>query len=802
MISKQYVCYFCTTVNQKAKYIVRKLPLLILGSFLFVGCNMTRYVPEDKYLMSDINYEIDNRQINKDELSSYVRQEENLKILGFLKFHLWLYNLSPKEKQKSWLRNIGEPPAIYDMILNEKSSMQIQQYLFNKGYYQAKISNKVDFKKKKAFVTYCIETGKPYLIRNINYDIKDLRIKDFILESTDESLIKKGDIFDVDVLNQERSRITRVLNNKGFYRFVNEYVHFKVDSTLSPLQVDIEMTVENPRLSSDPSKEIAHKQYFINDYSINIFTPQKGISSVNFQDFTDTTSLAGYTFLHKGKIPLKVKTISKTIEMEQGDLYSKSKEERTQNNLYSIRQFKFVNIQFVEDPLRGDSLKGWLNGKILLPMQVKQNYSFDIEGTNTSDIEGTYTSDTEGTKTSANLGIAGNLNYQHRNLIRGGEIFDITLRGATERQLTEVGTFVMNEVGTAIKLSLPGFWLPVNEKKMNLYSMPFTSFSASYNFQERYNYTRTIVNATFGYQWKSRATHSHSLNLIDLNQVYISRINQAFLDSIKYLSIRSSYTDHIISATSYSFVYNNQDIKKRPDYQYFRMNLEVAGNALWLFSSLTGQEKYNSQDPSSEFNTTYYKLFNTRFAQYLKGDFEYRYGYRFDKYNSIATRAFLGVAFPYGNFNVIPFERRYYTGGANGIRAWQVRTLGPGTYSGGATDPNQSADIMMEANIEYRFKLFWILEGALFIDAGNIWAINNSNDNPEGAVFKFDRFYDEFAVGTGSGLRLVTNYFIFRADLGLKLRDPSRLSGERWIPGRRSFETSDLNFNIAIGYPF
>jgi outer membrane protein assembly factor BamA len=736
--------------------------------------------------MSNIDYRIDNKQINKEELSSYVRQEENLKILGFIKFHLWLYNLSKKNKTKSWFREIGEPPAIYDEVLINKSTSQIQQYLYNKGYYKAKVSSKVDLKKKKARATYIIETGNPYIIRNITYNIKDSRINDYFQANKDESLIKSGDIFDVDVLDQERSRITRLLNNKGFFKFMDEYIHFKIDSSLSSLQADIEMTIDNPRLSSDLSKETAHKQFYIKDYSINVFTPQKGINSVNFQDFSDTTRLDGLTFFHKGRIPLKVKTIAKTIEMVPGDLYSKTKEERTQNNLYSIRQFKFVNIQFSEDQTSNDSLKGWLNGKIFLPIQVKQNYSFDIEGTNTS----------------GNFGIAGNLNYQHRNLFKGGEIFDITLKGATERQLTEGGTFVMNELGTVVKLSLPGFWLPVNEKKLNLYSMPITSFSASYNFQERRDYTRTILNATLGYQWKSSANISHSLNLVDLNSVYIYRIDPAFLEDIKNLYIKSSYTDHIISATSYSWIYNNQNIKKKPDYQYFRMNLETAGNTLWVLSSLTGREKFNSEDPSSEFNTTYYKLFNTRFAQYLKGDFEYRYGYRFDKYNSIATRAFFGIAFPYGNFNVVPFEKRYFTGGANGIRAWQVRTLGPGSYSEDSLDyPNQSADIKMEANIEYRFKLFWMIEGALFVDAGNVWAINR-NDNREGAVFKFNKFYDEFAVGTGFGLRLVTNYFIVRTDLGLKLRDPALLPGERWIPGNRKFNSSDLNLNIAIGYPF
>lgn len=755
-------------------------------AILFEGCNTTRYIPEDKYLMNNIDYKIDNRQINKDELATYVRQEENLKILGFIKFHLWLYNLSKKDKPKSWFREIGEPPAIYDEVLIKKSASQIQQYLYNKGYYRAKVTDDTNFKNKKASVTYKVETGEPYLIRNIQYTINDSRINDCVRAIEDESLLKSGDILDVDVLEQERARITLALNNIGYFKFEDGYIHFKIDSSFQSSQADINVMIDNPRLSSDPSKEIAHKQFYIEDYSINVFSPQKGTSSVDFKDFSDTTRLPGYTFLYKGRIPLKVKTIFKTIEMDPGDLYSKTKEERTQNNLYSIRQFKFVNIQFAEDQTKGDSLNGWLKGRIFLPTQVKQNYSFNVEGTNTS----------------GNFGIAGNLGYQHRNLFRGGEIFDITLKGATERQLTEGGTFVMNELGTVVKLSLPGFLLPVNEKKIKLHSMPFTYFSAAYNFQERLYYTRTIVNATMGYQWKSSAHVSHSLNLIDLNSVYIYRISQAFLDSIsKDLYIKSSYTDHIISATSYSFVFNNQDIKKRPDYHYFRMNLETAGNTLWLFSTLTGQPKYNSQDPSSEFNTKYYKLFNTRFAQYLKGDFEYRYGYRFDKFNSIATRAFFGISVPYGNFNVTPFEKRYFTGGANGIRAWQVRTLGPGSYKYGYNDPNQSADIMMEANIEYRFKLFWMLDGALFVDAGNIWAIND-NDSREGAVFKFDEFYKEFAVGTGFGLRLVTNYFIVRTDLGLKLRDPALLPDVPWIPGKRQFNSSDLNLNIAIGYPF
>jgi outer membrane protein assembly factor BamA len=777
-------------VKQITKYFIWNLFSISLGAILLSGCVTTRFVPDEKYLMSNINYEIDNRQVNKEELSSYVRQEENLKILGFIKFHLWLYNLSKREKPKSWFRNIGEAPAIYDEVLINKSATQIKQYLNNKGYYQAKVVGKSILKNKKAKVTFIIETGKPYRIRNIAISVNDSRISDFIQSSKTESLIKSGDILDVDILDKERSRITRILNNKGLFKFVDEYIHFKIDSSFALLQADVALVIDNPRMLSDLTKEIAHKQYYIEDYSINVFTPPKGENAVSFQDFSDTTHLNGYIFLHKDEIPLKIKTILKTIEMKPGDLYNKTKEERTQNNLYSIRQFKFVNIQFLENLTKCDSLRGWVNGKIFLPLQVKQNYSFNIEGTNSF----------------GNFGIAGNLNFQHRNLFRGGEMFDITLRGATERQIAEVDgkktQFIMNELGSTVKLSLPGFLLPINEKRFNLYSMPFTTFSVSYNYQERPKYTRTIINSTFGYQWKTSSNLSHFLNLIDLNSVYIFRIDPVFLEDIKDLNMKSSYTDHIISATSYSIIFNNQDIKKRPDYKYFRMNLETAGNTLWLLSTLTGQAKYVSQETVSGYSSKYYELFNTRFAQYLKCDFEYRYGYRFDKYNSVATRAFGGIAIPYGNFNVMPPEKLYFTGGANGIRAWQVRTLGPGAYSKDSTDyPNQSGDIKIEANIEYRFKLFWIIEGALFVDAGNVWSINR-NDNREGSVFKFDRFYDEIAIGTGFGLRLVTNYFIVRADMGLKLRDPALLSGQRWIPGNRSFNSSDLNFNIAIGYPF
>jgi outer membrane protein assembly factor BamA len=232
------------------------------------------------------------------------------------------------------------------------------------------------------------------------------------------------------------------------------------------------------------------------------------------------------------------------------------------------------------------------------------------------------------------------------------------------------------------------------------------------------------------------------------------------------------------------------------------LGAEVAGNTLWAMSRLFNRTEYVVDDPDPRFVSTYYRIFDTRFAQYIKADIDYRRGVRLNETHSIACRSFVGIGLPYGTYNVIPFERRYFTGGSNGIRAWQVRSLGPGSYTGGATEyPNQSSDIKLEANLEYRFKLIWMFEGALFLDGGNIWAINRK-DNREGVVFRFDTFYKEFALGTGFGLRIVAPFFIVRADLGLKLRDPALPEGNRWIPAERKFQRSDIALNIAVGYPF
>jgi hypothetical protein len=289
---------------------------------------------------------------------------------------------------------------------------------------------------------------------------------------------------------------------------------------------------------------------------------------------------------------------------------------------------------------------------------------------------------------------------------------------------------------------------------------------------------------------------------MDFNMVNLSRFDVDFINSIYDLYIRESFTDHLILATNYSFVYNTQPLLKKENYSYVKFTAESSGNLLYISSLLTGANKITEADSSGLKPVSYYQMLDTRYAQYLKSDIEFRKGYMIDKYNSIVGRLFFGAGFPYGNFKVLPFEKKYFTGGANGIRAWQVRSLGPGTYRAPkGSYPNQSGDIKLEANIEYRFKLIKYLEGAFFLDAGNVWAINEKDNRP-GAQFYIGEFYKQFAVGTGTGFRFDFTYFIFRLDLGMKIRDPAQVEHHGWITGARKITGQDFNLSFAIGYPF
>jgi len=774
---------------------IRKLvefKLIALAGVVFLlSCSPVKFVPNDKYLISKVQVEVDGERMNAETTKSLVKQKENYKILGFLKFHLMLYNLSSKKKTDDWLKRIGEPPQIYDEDLSKRTEEQLIQYANTHGYFDAKVENKVNFRenKRKVELKYILSQGQLYTIKRINYQILDTGLQNLYFKSGLTSKFKTGDGFDVDKLEKHQVDIVSLFQNNGYFYFSKDNIKFLADSSKYPKQLVVDLVISPTR--SNPTDSIKNfRKYYLNNFYFSVLPGNTSVSGNPNQKllFTDTLVWDRFTLYQNNQFIYHPSLFNRTMRLKSGSLYNNSDVESAFVAFNRLRQFRFVDIKFNETPALSDS--NLLDCNIRLAPLNKQSTTFDIEGTNTS----------------GNFGVAGNVTYQHRNVFRGAEVFQLVFLGGIERiQQPNNGIpdyFNTRELGTEASIMIPELLGPGNFIKAFDKFLPKTVITLGYNYQKRPEYTRTINTIKFGYDWKSTEFVRHIWNILDFNKVNVFDYDPEFINGIQDLYIKSSFTDHLIFAMNYAWTYNNQQLSKIKNYTYARFNIESSGNLLWAISELANREKYQVVDSVGLINEEYYKAFNTRFAQYIKTDIELRRSFEIDKYNSVVGRGFFGIGIPYGNFDVLPFEKKYFTGGANGIRAWPVRSLGPGTYKASPEEyPNQTADIKIEANLEYRFHLIAFFEGALFLDAGNIWAINEK-DNRDGALFKLNSFYRQIALGTGTGLRIDMSYFVIRLDLGMKLRDPAVSENNGWIIGNRRIENNDFNLTFAIGYPF
>jgi len=738
----------------------------------------------DRYRIS-----IKQGKVKKDDIKNYVRQKPNKRILG-IRFHLWLYNLSRKDKDEglsNWLRTIGEEPVIYDEFLSAKSKDLLKSYLDNKGYYSSVVQDTVQFKRKRARILYKIEVNEPYTIANVNYACNDSNLVPQVLPDTISSVIEPGDNFDLDLLQDERKRIETNLKNKGYYNFNKDFIFFQADSSASKKEVDLLMNIHPFQKKGDENNfiPVSHKKYFIKKVFVFTNFDQKEAlkQGSSYYSDLDTTYVDGIYFISKGEDKLSKRVVLQSNFIQEGEQYSLNNANKTYKHLNSLRLFKIINVQFnVIDSLENDSLNiGYLDCNIKLTKYYLQSYTVELQGTNSY----------------GNIGVGGNFLYQHRSLFGGAEITDFRINGAIESITDTIasGNNYTTEFGGNVIVSIPKFILPIfkAEKFSKKYS-PKTQISAGYNYQDRIDYRRSIANMSYGYIWDGNRYLKHSFKILELNAVNLPYASTDFKNYIDSTYLKSSYDNHLVSVTNYSLIFNNQDIKKARDFYFIRLNSEVSGNILSGVSELTNASKDENGS---------YMIFGIPFSQYAKFDLDFRYYDIIDKSNTIAYRLFGGVGIPYGNSFSLPFEKMYFSGGANSIRAWNVRDLGPGSYSGGSQTrfPNQTGDIKLEASVEYRFKMFWVLEGALFVDAGNVWNLNS--DEFEGGLFRKESFYKEFAVGSGVGTRFDFSFVIFRLDLGVKLRDPALPEDSRWIVGNRALKwQDDFTINIGIGYPF
>ena len=736
---------------------------------------MTKYVPNDQYLLKKVQIKSNIPDINNEELKSYLRQTPNNTILGFWPLKLGFYNLSNEDSTKwvnRWLRRIGEPPVIYDSLKTIYGCDELQKVIFNKGYLNAKVTSTTKTNKKHIKITYNIVPGEPYRFRNYFITIPDSTIAT-IVNKRNSSLIKQGNLFDVDKINEEREQIARLLRNHGYFNFRKELLLFYVDSTLNTNEIDAELSIQPQYLDNDSALQIIFSKKRIDNTTI-IALKDNDISNIsNLQ--LDTTYVNNIKIIYNTKNKaFRPKAIANKISIIPNILYSDFAVERTYSHLNSLSTAKYVNISFSEN----------LNNNLDAQVIITQNKPHTVS----AEIEGTYSG--------GDLGIGAAIGYKNNNIFHGSEILNINVNGGYEAigSLSEYQSAW--DIGGEASLTFPTLLMPMT-KDFKRRSSGTTEIAASVNFQQRPEYQRNIAGAGIKYNWHLRRIN-FTFNLLDLSYIYLPYMTDAFKD--KYMkptsSIRFSYEDHFIMRWGLSLnMSNRRNMTFNTNSFYtFRANVRTAGNLLYGISSLIKQEKNKDG---------VYEIFNIQYSQFAKADIDFAYNWYITDKSRLVFHTGLGVGIPYGNASILPFEERYYSGGANSMRGWSARRLGPGNFknnSGSIDFMKQSGDIKLDLNLEARFRLIWKLEAALFLDAGNIWTIHDYAEQPTG-VFRWNEFYKQIACNYGVGLRLDFDFFVIRVDMGIKLYDPGYpIENERW----RTDLTwkNDFALHFAVGYPF
>jgi outer membrane protein insertion porin family len=759
---------------------------------LITSCSNTRYISKGKYLLKSnkvsieqkINLlDIKNQLENKSELESamlqYAKQKPNRKTLFLFKINLYAYNIANKGKIRKWknwiINSFGEEPTIFDSVLVNESILQMKEYLNNQGYFDSEVKANFKLRGKSAKVFYTAYTNTLYKIDSVFFPEPTNTLYSSIDYYKSNTLLKKGESPSLDLFNSESKRITNDLMNLGYYRFNNRLVKYDLDTNRISGNTNVSLRILNDTVNNAQSKYYIKSVKVYPNYSAqneSLFMLKEKVH--NFLFYYDTTSI-------------KNEVISNIIFINPGDEYNKKNYDLTISRLSDINIFKFVSIKFSD--LGNDSL----DCDIRLTPAKRRKLSADLEGYN---IEN-------------NLGTGVKFSYKNFNWLKMANSIVYNINLGTEIPLISTGNPIVDG-SMNLTFTFPKFYLPWSYNNVSRNYNPKTRLGVGVNFQRRSNfYQLASYNFTFGYDWRDSKTKRHILNpftLTVLDSRSLSNIFQSQLDADPQLKL--SFQNQIISGANYSFIYTNQsdDIKS---FNYLKIFVENSGFIVWQL-----QKIFKNAPPQ---NGSSYQIFGLPYSTFSKLEFDYRRYFLFPNYKNrrLITRLFAGTAFHYWNSqSSLPYIKQYYSGGSNGIRAWRVRTLGPGSYNVYAnSNPddqvfiNQTGEIKLETNIEYRFPIFGVLKGAVFTDAGNIWLLNKSLIQ-ENANFELDRFYKEIAIGSGIGFRLDFSYFIVRLDIAVPIHDPiSNEFGSEWIFNNSNIRSiSDVTkiavYNIAIDYPF
>jgi outer membrane protein insertion porin family len=760
-----------------------KLRYLIILSLFMSACSTTKFLAPGQKLYTGGQVKIADKNIKKSDskaltadLESLLRPRPNGKILG-LRVKLWIYDKT-KTNKKRGLRHylnthLGEPPVLLNSVDLVKNSTILQDRMQNLGYFQAQVNGDSITKKKTGKAVYTVQAGPPYIIRKLTFPTGKRAVDTAVAGSASQSLLKVGDKYNLDVIKDERIRIDAKLKEEGFYYFAPEDLIMRIDSNGKDHHVVIYVAVKNTISGLATNIYSIRNIYVYPNYSIKD-TAKKLDSAVKYRWYN----------VIDPKNTIKPFIFKNTVLLHPGEVYNRTEHNSSLNRFIELGPFKFVQNRFVD--VSQDSSK--LDVYYFLTQYKRKSLTAEIIAR----------------QTSANFsGTQFNLTFQNKNTFKGAELFKLNFFVSNDLQFGHTSNnHSIYQFGVQPSISWPRIIGPFNFSPDNAF-IPRTILQTGYTLVDRTGlYRLNSFNASIGYQWKPSLHTQHTLDLFGVTYVDAANISQEYRDSIQHT--RNPVLAHVINnqftfGPDYSYTFTNTTEDFRTNTYYWMSKISLSGN---LYGIITGADTPRRVS----------KIFNTPFNQYVKIENEFRFFHKLGPNNKLATRLIVDVGLPYGNSTVMPYSEQFFIAGANSLRGFQARSIGPGAYNvpdslrkGTGFLPDESGDIKLEANVEIRPKLFSIVEGALFLDAGNIWLLHPNKYLPGGAFGK--NFINQIAADAGFGLRFNFTVLILRTDVGFPIIEPNLPAGQHIVIDKIDFGSSrwrgqNLVFNLAIGYPF
>ncbi|MCI1640206.1 MAG: BamA/TamA family outer membrane protein [Bacteroidales bacterium] len=722
------------------------ITLAIIVSALLYSCSTTRTLQEGEYRLEKNETIVTNdKNFSESEILPYIKQQPNSYMFFGVNPFLDLYNWSGKGENKGIrkiIRKIGVAPVVYDPEEVDESVKNISGHLEYLGYYNSQVSGKVSVNKKKVAVSYIITLGKRYPISEIRYAVpqKGEFSSDFFADTAKNS-IKPGSFLSESALEKESVLSSARMRNKGYFGFTKNYYFFEADTLSHPDSAILEIRING--YTRNEAKSNAHRlrKYYLGNVTIG----------------------------HPANLKFKDKILKNLNTLTPGKQYREKDVNTTYSRFSSVKTFSSVNIAMTPTDTNH------VDCAISLSQSPIKGFKANIEGSSNS---------------TGLIGISPQVTLFNKNIFHGGEWLTIGFLG--NFQFKPNSESHSEESGTSLSLSFPKF-LGLPDSRFRGPSVPRTEVTASYNFQDRPEYTRNIISSSFGYNGNIGNRLFYQAYPIQINIVRLFNLDETFYNTLaKNPFMKNAYQNHFDAGSRTILYYTtNSDVNPMTSYYYWRLQTDLSGNVLSLFDKFMRKNSSGNE-----------MIWNTPYSQYVRAEFSSGRTIRFGKDNkqAFAIRLLGGAGYAYGNSKALPFEKQFYSGGANSLRGWQARAVGPGTTvrDTAFSIPSQTGDMKLEANIEYRFPLFWKLSGAVFTDAGNVWTLTGDE---ESSRFKFGTFTRSIAADWGLGIRMDMNFILLRLDIGMKVHDPSA-EGNKWVSPARWMHNDEYAVHFGVGYPF